>query len=158
MNADEFLPLREEEVTDVRVARRLINYSSLVEEIVGRLVADGIADTKGVRATHGYTYSGRYVRLRSRFGLWLGVDLEAWRGRGVTPVWSVHDTKDSFSGVEGKILQVVNVFDDAQEGDDNEVYVPIRLTTGVDRDRVVDDAARQMRSIADRLLQEFPEG
>ena len=41
MDVDEFLPLREGEVTDVDVARRMINYTGLIDEIVRRLKADG---------------------------------------------------------------------------------------------------------------------
>lgn len=155
MNADEFLPLREDEVTDVSVARRLTNYSGLIEEIVGRLVADRIADTKNLRTSHNYTSIGRYVRLHSRFGSWLGVDLVAWRGWGITPIWSEHNTNDSFSGVQGKIQQAAQLFPDAQE-DGDRLAIPIRLTTGAERDRVIDNAVRQMRSIGDRFLGAFP--
>ena len=41
--------------------------------------------------------------------------------------------------------------DDAEETD-SRLYIPIRLTTGSERDRVIDDAVRQMRSMADRFL------
>ena len=157
MNAGEFLPLREDEVTDVNVARRLTNYSGLIEEIVGRLVTDGVADTKGTRPTHGYTSAGRYLSLHAKFGVWLGVDLEAWRDRGITPIWSRHDTNGSFSGIEGKIRQAEKLFDDAQETNGS-LYLPIRLKTGAERDHVIEDAVRQMRSIADRLLEAFPDG
>lgn len=155
MNAGEFLPLREDEVTDVNVARRLINYSQLIEEIVSRLVADGIASTKGLRPSHRYTSVGRYLRLRKKFGLWLGVDLVAWRNWGVTPLWSEHNTNDSWSGLEGKFRQARHLFKDAEKADDW-LCIPIRLTTGVDRDRVIDDAVRQMRRVHDRLREAFP--
>ena len=92
MNVAEFLPLREDEVTDVNVARRLINYSDLIKEIVDRLVTDGIADTKDLRPSHSYTSAGRYLRLHAEFGVWLGVDLTAWRNWGITPIWWKHDT------------------------------------------------------------------
>ncbi len=157
MNGAEFLPLREDEVTDVNVARRMMNYTGLIEEIVGRLVADGVAETKGLRPSHTRTATGRYLRLHARFDVWLGVDLDAWCEWGITPIWSEHNTSSSFSGIEGKTRQAHLLFDDAQEENDW-LYLPIRLTTGAERDRVVDDAARQMRSIADKLQEEFPVG
>ena len=89
--------------------------------------------------------------------LWLGVDLIAWRDRGITPIWSEHNTNASFSGVEGRVRQAEKLFDDAQETD-GWLYIPIRLATRAERDRVIDDAVRQMRSIADRLLEAFPDG
>ena len=99
MNADEFLPLREDEVTDMEVARRLINYSQLIEEIVDRIVADGIANK--LRPSHGYTTAGRYLSLDGKFDLWLGVDLEAWRDWGITPIWLWQYLNSPFAGVPG---------------------------------------------------------
>ena len=128
MNAGEFLPLREDEVTDVNVARRLTNYSGLIEEIVGRLVTDGIADTKGLLPSHGYYAAGRFLRVHAKFGLWLGVRLDAWRDWGVTPIWWRQHTKFPFSGVEGKLHQAAALFNEAQEKD-GVLYIPIHLTT-----------------------------
>ena len=59
MNVDAFPPLREDDVTDRNVARRLINYTGLIDEIVGRLKTDGIADTKNLGSSHGYDFAGR---------------------------------------------------------------------------------------------------
>lgn len=157
MNAGEFLPLDEKEVTNTAVAHRLVNYSELIEEIVGHLERDGIASTKGLRPTHGYTSAGRYLSMHGKFGLWIGVDLIAWRDWGITPLWSKHYLNQYFSGVEGKVRQAEQLFDDAHEADGC-LYIPIRLTTGADRDRVIDDAVRQMRGIADRFLEAFPRG
>ena len=157
MNAGEFLPLREDEVTDVNVARRLTNYSELIEEVASRLQTDGVADTKGLRPSHGYTSAGRYLLLHARFGVWLGVDLLAWRDWGITPIWSEHNTNTPFSGVEGKVRRAEKLFGEAHEAD-GWLYIPIRLATGVERDRVIDGVVLQMRSIADKFLQEFPDG
>ena len=153
-NADEFLPLREDEVTDVNVARRMINYSDLIEEIIGRLKEEGVADKK-LGQSHSYHTAGRYLRLHSRFGLWLGVDLDAWRDWGTTPIWSEHNTSSDFSGIEGQLRQAAVLFDDAQEHN-AWLCLPVRLTTGAERDRVIDDAVRQMRSIADKFQEAFP--
>ena len=155
MNDAEFLPLRDDEVTNVNLARRMINYSELINEIVGRLVTDGVAETTGLRPGHTFTAAGRYLRMHATFDAWLGVDLHAWCEWGITPIWSEHNTNSLSSGIPGKIRQAAKLFDDAQE-DNGWLYLPIRLTTGVERDRVVDDAARQMRSIADRLREAFP--
>ena len=155
-NTDEFLPLHEGEVTNIRVARRLVNYSQLIEEIVDHVIADGIASKKRLNPTHGYTTAGRYLRLHKRFGLWLGVDLEAWRDWGITPMWLKQHTKSPFAGVPGTTAdQNVSLFDEAQ-ANKGVLYIPIRLKTGVERDDVIEDAARQMRSIAVRFLEVWP--
>ena len=158
MDTAEFLPLQGDEVTDVNVTRRLINYSDLIEEITKRVKADGIADTKGLRPAHGWYTAGRYLRVHAKFGLWMGVHLEAWRDYGITPVWLEVYPSSSFSGVRGKSLQKIkNMVDDAQESDSGSLRIPIRLTTGVERDRLIDDAVNQVRSIADMFLKAFPD-
>ena len=153
MDADAFLPLREEEVTDVNVARRMINYTGLIDEIVAHLNTDGVADTKGLLTGCSYAYAGRYLRLHEKFELWLGVNQLAWRDRGITPLW----IQGKFVAVEGGIGKVGKLFDDAHEKD-GWLCIPIRLTARVDRQRVIDDAVRQVNCIAERLLETFPGG
>ena len=41
--------------------------------------------------------------------------------------------------------------------DDGWVCIPIRLKTGVERDRVIDAIVEQIRSIGDRLNRAFPD-
>ncbi len=47
------------------------------------------------------------------------------------------------------------LFEDAQVSE-GYLWVPIRLTTGVDRARVIDDAARRVARIGERLDSAFP--
>ena len=155
MNAAEFLPLREDEVTDIDVPWRLINYSGLIEDIVGRLVTDGVADTKGVRPAHGYTTAGRYLNMHAKFQLWLGVHLDAWCASGITPIWWRQNANSGYSGIKGRLRQAAELFDEAEDADGH-LWIPIRLKTGVERDSVIEDAAQQMRGVADKLLDAFP--
>ena len=156
MDAEAFLPVRGEEVTDQATARRLINYSGLIEDITQRLRDEDIADTDSLRTAHGYTTIGRYLRMYKRFGLWLGIELEAWGEAGITPLWCFFRDAD-WSGLAGRFPQVRTLFDDVQYYEDGGyLYIPIRLKTGVDRDRVVDEAVLQMRQIAETLLNTFP--
>ena len=39
---------------------------------------------------------------------------------------------------------------------DGWLCIPIPLTAGVERDRVIDDAVQEVRRIAEKLLEEFP--
>lgn len=155
MNAAEFLPLREDELTDVNIPWRLSNYNGLIEDVVERLVVDGIADLKGVRPAHGYTWTGRYLNMHGKFQLWLGVDLGMWCDSGTTPLWWRQKENSRYSGLKGRLRRAVELFDEARD-DDGYLWIPIRLKTGVERDSVIEDAAQQMRGIADRLLAAFP--
>lgn len=158
MDVDAFLPLRGEEITDIGLARRMINYSGLIDAIVERLKVDGVADTQGLRPTHGYYSAGRYLRLHGRFGAWMGVDLQAWRKYAITPLWWTVGVPGDFSGLSSYTIQEIRRrIPDVHDSDDESLYIPIRLTTGVERDRVIDGAAAQIRDTADGFRAAFPE-
>lgn len=150
MDADAFLPVRDDELTNVEVPRRLINYADLVEPIVEELKARGAADTQGLNPTHGYHTAGRYLKMRGRLGVWLGVHLHAWRESGATPLWWVaYDTE--WCGLGSIWLEVDRLFDDVQSYGSSKC-LPIRVKTGVERDEVVKAAADQVEAIAQLLL------
>ena len=155
MDTEAFLPLRADEVTNQEAARRLINYSGLIEDITQKLKDSGVADTKDLRTTHGYYTAGRYLRVHGKFGLWLGIELEVWRDAGITPLWWLFQNSE-FCGVAGHFEKIRELFDDVRVYENELLYVPIRLKTGVERDRVVEDAVDQMKRIADTLLETFP--
>ena len=145
-----FAPLRAEELTDVRVPRRLLNYVGLVDAITDRMVNDHVAVTKGLKAV-GF---GRWMRVHGRFDVYLKVSPTAWHKHGATPLWCdyccANDVAQSLRAqldgatVDGSGKLVV-------------VRIPVRLKAGVERDGVIDDAVTKMRSIADALLKADPD-
>ena len=157
MDSEAFLPLRPDEVTNQETALRMMNYGDLIEEITQKLKDKGIADTESLRTSHGYYTTGRYLRVHRRFGLWLGIELEVWRDYGITPLWWMFDESE-YSGIAGHFHTICGLFDDVQLYEDQGfLYIPIRLKTGVERDRVVDEAVTQMNRIADKLRETFPD-
>ncbi|MCY4191262.1 MAG: hypothetical protein OXD42_08080 [Rhodospirillaceae bacterium] len=167
MDAEAFLPLRGDEITDQETARRLINYNELIEDITSKLKDSGVANTqrsvasngrhttKRLVTSHGQHTSGRYLILHEKFELWLGIDLLVWRDFGITPLWAQFSNNDS-SGVAGHHQTILGLFDDAQVSE-NYLYIPIRLRTGVERDRVIGDAVAQMTRLADTLRDQIPD-
>ena len=157
MDAEAFLPLHADEVTDQEAAHRLINYSELIEDITQQLKDRGVADTEKFLPTHGYYTAGRYLRLHRRFGLWLGIRLKEWREHGITPLW-LEIGNWGFYGVAGHLETIRDHFEDVKLNEKKTLlYMPIRLKTGVERDRVVEEAVAQINRIADRLLETFPD-
>ena len=157
MDSEAFLPIRADEVTDQGTAHRLVNYIGLIEDITHKLRDSGIADTRRLRPAHAWYTIGRYLRVHERFGLWLGIDLEVWREAGITPLWWIFNDGE-FSGVAGRLQTIRELFDDVQYYEDaGTLYIPIRLKTSVERDRVVEDAVAQMSRIAHTLLESFPD-
>ena len=145
MNSDIFLPLHGKEPTDVRLPRRLLNYACLIDAITKQLVKAGVADTTGL-TTSGW---GRHLRVHDRFVLYLCISFTTWRDLGVTPLWCTMDGSSSgvgkaLSGIQGRIPG-------AHLANDGGLRIPIRIKVGVERDRVVEDAVKQIHSLAEQL-------
>ena len=147
MNSGVFLPLRGDEPTDTRVARRLLNYGSLIDDITKGLIEAGVADTKGLAAA-GW---GRWLRVQGKFVVYLCLSLRAWHRFGITPLWCEvpSDAGVAPGRIEGR-------FDGARVDDKGGLQIPIRVEIGVERDRVVDAAVSRMRSLA-KLLESSSE-
>ena len=155
-NQDVFLPLREEEAGDVRVAQRMNNYVDLIERIVERLVHhhDGFS-RKGLNPACGLKYSGHYIRAHDVIVARLEIRLDVWLRHGVPPLWWMFAPDNKFAG---RIRDAQMLFDDAVVwNNDSELLIPIRLAVGVERDRVIQDAAAQIAKIARRLKEAFAE-
>ncbi len=155
-SSETFLPLRDENVDDRETARRLVNFIDLIVPIVERLKQDGIADTEGLKTTNSAYHFGRYFRMYDRFPLLLVIDLKKiWRNYGVSPLWLGSWIKEPQRNMEN--LEKARVAFPITVESDGYRYFPIRLKSGVDRDRVIDDAVRQIREIVDHCREPAPQ-
>ena len=145
MTTGVFSPLSAVELTDGRVPRRLLNYGGLIDPISGKLAADPAAGAKALNARQ----FGRWLTVHDKFDVHLVVSLTRWHSHGITPLWCKCRLPEELA----RLLEVQ--FDGAQveegTGGRLDLCIPIRLAAGVERDRVVDDAVRQMRRITDEL-------
>ena len=143
MPSDVFSPLSAVELTDARVPRRLLNYGGLIDPIVDRLVADPAAGTKAWKAVQ----FGRWLTVHDKFDVYFAVSLTLWGSHGITALWCKCRIPENVA----HRLQTRFVGAHVEKGTGGRVdlCVPIRLAAGVERDRVVDDAVRQMRRITD---------
>lgn len=144
MANDVFVPLRAEDLTDVRVPRRLLNYADLVDAITHRLAKNHIAETKGLNAAG----LGRWMRLHGRFDVKLRVSPTAWWSHGITPLWCEYDCAEGVAHVLRSKLDDVQV---DGSGKSTTVRFPIGLRADVERDDVIVGAVEQMVRIADAL-------
>ena len=145
MTTDVFSPLSAVELTDARVPRRLLNYGGLIDPIADRLVTDPAAGTKAFKAVR----FGRWLTVHGKYDVYLVVSLPLWGRHGITPLWCKCWT------LEDVARRLQARFDEAQveegTGGRLDLCIPIRLAAGVERDRVVGDAVRQMRRVTDEL-------
>ena len=157
-DSEAFLPLRSDEVTNVDMAKRMINYTELVDPIIGKLegIVSNIDPITGgtLRTSHGWRRAGRYLCLHERFGAWLGISLRAWyKSGGITPLWLCF-YQHRFSGLGEHWGSLERLFEDVVPYS-NDKYIPITLTLGAEQREVIDDAANQIRHVAEVLSREI---
>lgn len=92
---------------------------------------------------------GRWLTVHGKYDVYLVVSLPLWGRHGITPLWCKCWT------LEDVARRLQARFDESQvekgAGGRLDLCIPIRLAAGVERDRVVGDAVRQMRRVTDEL-------
>lgn len=151
-----FPPLRGEELSDVTIPSRAINYCDLVESVVAELKSRRLVETRGLLPTHTWYDTGRYFNALEKFGIWLGVALVPWRKTGISPLWlrvhAPHKKSEDYANLGEHYYRLEEYFEDEEVQErDNAKYLPIRLLPGVERDEVILDAADQVQRIAEKF-------
>jgi hypothetical protein len=155
MEEEAFLPLRSEELTNLGMARRIINLSDLPFGIINEAVNQGLIDRKGTRETPQRYGSGSYVRIGG-YSAWFGFHAYQWQRLGVSPMWvNFYAPYSPVAEVRNALLRFRNATPprcfDVEAGGYKWIAVPIFLTTGVERHRVIEDAVGQIRELRDEL-------
>jgi hypothetical protein len=152
MDEEAFLPLRREELTNLEIPRRIINYSDLPFEIATEAERRGYCSRKGLRETSFRYGSGTYIRV-GPYTPWLGFEASAWSKLGVSLLW-VHFFPPPYSPtaeIRQKLLRFRSATPQRCFDLEGQVSVPIFLTIGVEKHRIVEEAVRQIGELANEL-------
>lgn len=155
MNLGAFLPLQDDEPNNQELPNRLVNYIDLIGQIMQELRQADLADVKGLTWASSAYETGHYLRICAgkKFSAWIGVPLVWWRDEGISPIWCrIRDHGLSVNHFQ-KMPELFNVI--KMEG--KRVWIPIRLPTGVERDKVVENAVAQIERIATGVLNQIPD-
>ncbi len=152
MDEKAFLPLRGDELTNLEMARRIINYSILPLDIASEAESRGYCNRRGLRETPQRYGSGTYIRIGA-YMPWLGFDAEAWCRLGMSPLWINFFPPPSSPTAEirKKLMRFRSAEPPRCFDFVGRVSVPILLTSGVEKHRIVDDAVRQIGELAVEL-------
>lgn len=89
-DAEAFVPLAAESVTDQASAAFVLRLGRLVRAAIDLGVAQGALDVSGLRPSVSWERTGQYVRVVGpNAGIWLGVHFQLWRDADATPLWMV---------------------------------------------------------------------
>jgi len=151
---DAFLPLRSDELTNLEVARRLNNLCDLPSQIVEAASVVGLCDKKKESP---FRYgSGTYIRIGPHTA-WVGFAANLWRSHAVSPIWVNFYPEYSQPMYVSRLLSrfakaTPRRCFEVVMGSYRFVAVPIFLSTGVEKQRVIQDAVHQLRELKAELI------
>jgi hypothetical protein len=150
MDNEAFLPLRGDELTNLEIPRRILDYRNLIFDIVDEAKKQGFCNRKGARVEG----SGMYIRV-GKYQLWLGLDSTSWRQFGATPIW-VYLYPPPYSPiplaeVRERLLRFRTAAPPRCFDFKESVAVPLLLKAGVEKASLVKSAACQLGELAVEL-------
>lgn len=153
MDEEAFLPLRGDELTNLEMARRLINFSNLPFAIVDEAVQLGLCIKK--KESNFRNGSGTYIRI-GEFTAWVGFSANLWSEWGASPIWvNFYPESGQIPEVRKRLARfrvaVPPRCFDASINNYRWVAVPIFLPTYAEKQRIVEDAVRQIRDLNTEL-------
>jgi hypothetical protein len=149
MDSEAFLPLHSEELSGC-LGIRIVQFGQIASDLTDILVNRGDASVKGLRATGGNGWFGRYLMLRG-YGCFLSYSSYHWTEWGGTPLWL------EVKGHDWSILpsiknHMANSGIPCESSDDGLCCIPLTLLTGVEREAVIDYVLVQL----DRIIAALP--
>lgn len=150
VNMGAFLPIQAHETNNQVIPNRLINYIDLIPPVITKLKEANIANTDGLAWGFRFYQTGHFLSIHAnqKFPAWLGIHHQRWRDKGISPLWC---------RIKGHGLNVTHfetvpeLFTVAFMHGEN-VWIPIRLKTGVERDEVIENVVEQFKHIVDKVL------
>jgi hypothetical protein len=153
MDASGFLPLTVSDLT-APTARHVVQFCEIVNAAVDLLLREPFASSKGLRATGGQGWYGRYLRLHGLV-CFLSFDAPLWAEHGRSPIWLRLTFPDSLypSQIEQAIARLLGRDGYVRPGDAARpgVWVPARVPEGRERDAVIASLVDQVLKLADVL-------
>ena len=126
------------------------NLKQLIAESVKHVEQSKWADTNGLTVGQGIDYYGRYLRLAGAFA-WLGIDYRAAKQMPGKPLW-LSFSRDYGVDVSVKLEEVHSrlkgLAETGLEWRSGEVYLPIVLPSGADRQTTLDAIVAELECIA----------
>lgn len=154
MDSEAFLPLQSEELSS-NIGTRIYEFCELVDIVIKKLKTMKICNTKGLRAGGGFGYYLRYFKLQN-FGCSLQFNASLWSELRETPLWLTVKSKDwEYSTTAKKLLSKLEFEIPPRliDYENDALYIPIYLPTGVEQEGVVESVIEQLKEI-DNLLKE----
>ncbi len=129
------------------------NLKQLIAEAISHGEQSGWADTKGLSVGRGYGYYGRYICFAGAEA-WLGIDYRFLKQMPGKPLW-LWFFRDHSADALVKFEEIPNRVKGWEEAGlqwrNGDLYLPIVLPVGADRDQILDAIVSQLARIAELI-------
>jgi len=156
MDEETFLPLRGDEVTNLDMAQRYINFSDLAFAILIEAVDKGFCSREGIRERN-YRYGpGAFFRI-GNYKPWIGFGARSWLRLGASPIWIIflplpeNPTSVISERLVGFRTCIPQRCYDGYGRNDGRLLIPVLLRTGVDKKDIIKDAVDQIGELMAKL-------
>lgn len=142
------LPLHAEELSNLQIARRQVDFANLAISISEKALQRPGVTGEGLRKTPTIYGYGRYLWLGGICG-WLAYAADWWSLFGRGPMWLIFS-----AGIDGRAAIVRQAlaswetqFPPRLYVKDGQVGIPLLLRQGVEMERVIEDAVNQVEEV-----------
>jgi len=158
-DADAFAPMEAALLVDQRIPKLVIDLRLLLDELVARAVAAGLLNRKGAREPRGNGVEAKYVRF-GYLGALIEISHEHWRSTLPTPLWiRLQQWRDpasqGLSLAEARTrlrdLEVSSPSKMLPRPDGTELWIPLNIPPGAEREEVLDSLLGQIRHVSECL-------
>jgi hypothetical protein len=152
MDTEAFLPLRCDEISNLELARRIVNFCDLPFDIVVEAEGRGHCNRKGLREAAQRYGSGTYIRIGD-YMPWLGFDARWWSRFAISPLWIMFAPPPlgSAVGIREKLVRFRSAVPQRCFDLDGLVAVPLFVLAGVEKSTLIADAVRQIGELVEEL-------
>jgi hypothetical protein len=157
MDNEAFLPLRGDELTNLEIPRRIIDYIGLASDIASEAEVRQFCNRRGVKATS----LGTYIRIGG-YQPWLGFDYIRWRHSGSSPIWinffPPPYSPITLAEIRDKLIKLRTDTPKRCFDFKDRIAVPLFLLAGVEKKAVIDHAVDQLGELVRELgIEQHPQ-
>lgn len=146
-----FLPLRSEEITSAELAKRTLNFVQLTDDLVEHLRSVGFCSVEGYQAAPQRDGYVRYLLLGGYLKAAIKFCCTRWLRHGISPIWLLLQNESAAAGRKALKSVVLTAPRKLVEEKGRLPAVPIVLSTDTEYERLVDQCAREIQDLVEKM-------
>lgn len=154
MDSEAFLPFRSEELTAADVPLRYVQLGQLAYDLGEALLGSGLCENKGLTASSGLGYTGRYLRAGG-IVFFVTFDAAAWAAHKLSPLWLRFDRNTHALVLDALRRGSIGLSAPVVVDKDKRVLIPLDIAPGTERPDILHGLTEQATGILSALIAHY---